>query len=812
MVPGYELLGKLGHGGMGVVYQARQEGLGRLVALKMIRDGAHAEPELLARFRREAAAVARLQHPNIVQVYEVGEHDGRPFFSMEYVAGGGLVQQLDGTPQDPSAAAHLTQTLAGAVHAAHQQGVIHRDLKPANILLTVPCEPPAGAESARGAHLNEAIPKITDFGLAKVVTDTAQSARDTHTGAILGSPSYMAPEQAQAGDVGPAADVYSLGAILYELLTGRPPFKAATPLDTVLQLLHDDPVPPRRLQPKVPRDLETICLKCLEKVPSHRYATALELADDLKRFEEGASIYARPAGTGERALKWARRRPAVAALFGVSAAAALALLAGGLWYNARLRDEVGRRTAQQQQAKAQYREAREAIRRMLARAESRDLAGVPRLQDLRRQQMEDALAFYTVVLQQQDSPELAVRFDAALAFEEAGKIGQLLGQWQTGIEHTRQAEKLLRDLSEEDSANSDYQRHLVSCLNVLGLYDQPEAHFREAVRRCENFLRSDPEAPAWIYLLADSYRCLGNMYLRQQRNDEAETYYTSMRDLGKRLVQANPEPRSRELLAESYSRLGNLGGHGPQQADAYFRQAEQEFQRLTQEQPQQAYFALELAALYNNWGNLWAEHDDPARALELFARGIARMEQALRQEPELVEARLCLKNLHGARAYLLGRQKQYGKALDDWDLVIQLEVDQAVRDFRRSERAYVLAEAGDHGRAMAEVDELAMKKGVEARTLYNAACAAAKCAAAVRSNDKLDTPKSARQADHCAVQAVELLGRVRTSSLFPASDFLKRLQTEPDFRVLQNRNDFQKLVAEVERGLFSPNLTTLEDK
>jgi WD40 repeat protein len=329
-LPGYEVLGELGRGGMGVVYRARQKGLDRVVALKMIRSGEHAGPEQRERFRREAEAVARLQHPNIVHVYEVGEHDGQPFFSLEYVDGGSLAAKLAGTPLPPREAARLVETLSRAVDHAHQRGVLHRDLKPANVLLAF------SGRSESGAGLNEAAPKVTDFGLAKRLdADVGQ----TQSGAILGTPSYMAPEQAagRGKDVGPAADVYALGAILYECLTGRPPFRAATPMDTLVQVLSEEAVSVRRLQPQVPRDLETVCLKCLAKPAHRRYTSAAELADDLQRFRRGEPVRARPTPAWERAVKWARRRPALAALAGVSTLAAAVLLVVGLGYDARLR-------------------------------------------------------------------------------------------------------------------------------------------------------------------------------------------------------------------------------------------------------------------------------------------------------------------------------------------------------------------------------------------------------------------------------------------------------------------------------------------
>jgi WD40 repeat protein len=359
-LPGYEIDGELGRGGMGVVYKARQLALNRLVALKMVLPGGEARADDLARFRAEALAVARLQHPNIVQVYEVGEYRGRPFFSMEYVDGGSLAPRVRGTPLPPRAAAALVETIARAVHHAHERGVIHRDLKPANVLLAGPVTTRCQRVGDDATHTQGACgyePKITDFGLAKRLDADALR---TRTGAVLGTPSYMAPEQARGQNraVSPATDVYALGAILYELLTGRPPFKGATPVDTVLQLLDTEPIPPRRLQPDCPSGLETVCLKCLNKEPRQRYASALALADDLRRFLAGEAVAARPLGGPARALLWCRRNRLTAALL---AGVVLSLLLGtaGSSYFAvqagRRAREAEARTRQVEQEKANVR-------------------------------------------------------------------------------------------------------------------------------------------------------------------------------------------------------------------------------------------------------------------------------------------------------------------------------------------------------------------------------------------------------------------------------------------------------------------------
>jgi serine/threonine protein kinase/WD40 repeat protein len=313
-LPGYEVLGELGRGGMGVVYLARQLNLGRVVALKRILTRHHATPAQLARFRNEARAVAQIRHPNIVQVHEVGEHDGLPYITFEYIRGGSLDRRLTGTPLSPETAARLVELLSRAVHAAHERGVVHRDLKPGNILL-----------DDDGTHAQGlGIPKVTDFGLAKLLnTDSNLTMIDS----VMGSPSYMAPEQAEGKvrEVGPPADVYAMGAILYELLTGRPPFRGASVLETLQQVKASEPAPPSRLVPGLDRDIETIALKCLEKEPSRRFATAAALADDLDHYCRDEPIAARPVGRGERAWRWCRRNPVVA---GLCAAVTASLLLG----------------------------------------------------------------------------------------------------------------------------------------------------------------------------------------------------------------------------------------------------------------------------------------------------------------------------------------------------------------------------------------------------------------------------------------------------------------------------------------------------
>jgi hypothetical protein len=322
-IPGYEVLGVLGRGAMGVVYRARQVGLDRLVALKTILAGEAAGPEERSRFRQEAEAVARLHHPNIVQIYDLGEHDGQPYFALEHVAGGTLAERLAGRPQPPREAARLTEALA--IHHAHEKGIVHRDLKPSNVLLQRTNDERTDDQDL-GTGSSFGTPKITDFGLVKRLHGGADL---TQTGHIVGTLGYMAPEQAagRSKEVGPAADVYALGAILYECLTGRAVFQGDGDLEVLQQIVNAEPAPPSRLRPELPRDLEVICLHCLRKQPNQRYASALALAEDLRRFQAGRPVLARPPGRAVRLWRRLRRSPVLAGGLALALAALLLVVA-----------------------------------------------------------------------------------------------------------------------------------------------------------------------------------------------------------------------------------------------------------------------------------------------------------------------------------------------------------------------------------------------------------------------------------------------------------------------------------------------------
>jgi peroxiredoxin/tetratricopeptide (TPR) repeat protein len=532
-IPGYELVAELGRGGMGVVYHARQTRLNREVALKMILAGEFAAADVRLRFLAEAEVVAKLQHPNIVQLYEFNVFNGVPYFSLEYVGGGALDKKLAKQPLPPGEAAALIETLARAIHYAHERGVVHRDLKPGNILLqNCPASSVSEAGSSSGAHPSHRslhggssfgtlscvvrgtpfVPKVTDFGLAKC---GAEGTGLTVTGAVMGTPSYMAPEQAggRSRDVGPAADTYSLGAILYECLTGRPPFQSATPFDTVMQVVHEEPVPPKRLQSKVDRDLETICLKCLQKEAGKRYATTLELADDLARYLNGEAIRARPVGPIERTIRWARRRPAAAALIAVLVVAATVIGVGGWVTSAQLGAALKDAREQREQAVANAAEA-ERLRR--AAEGNADEAA-------RQQKVAEQNAAEANKQRQAVAGNLTKRFETVddILFNMDGRLANMSGGGPA---------MLRREFLDEIRKFSD------------------------------RLLKDSPDDPQVIRQSARVYRSIGDLSRRGDPR-EADTAYDKALRLTRRLAAISPDkPEYKNDLAQtSYSRALALG-------------------------------------------------------------------------------------------------------------------------------------------------------------------------------------------------------------------------------------------------------------
>jgi serine/threonine protein kinase len=476
---GYELLEEVGRGGMGVVYRARQTSLDRVVALKVIRLGAESSEPQRRRFEAEARAIARLHHPNIIQIYEVGASDGEPFLSLEFVDGESLARALGDTPWPARRAAELVKTLADAMHYAHGKGVIHRDLKPANILLQGVREAVRGQgsgvrERCDRRHLTPdprpPTPKITDFGLARLAID---GAAPSHSRTILGTPSYMAPEQAEGknAEIDARTDVYGLGAILYELLAGRAPFRAATPLETLRQAVGSEPARPTLLNPAVPRDLETLCLKCLEKEPARRYASAEALADDLSRFLEGRPVAARPVSGAERLRRWARRNPLPA---GLAALLALTVTIGlatgfGLWWSAKW--HARREAAARREAEENYRSCRELLGEYVSvTRDGRNQS--PEALQAQRQALAKARDFCEG-LRRRRPDDAGLRRDLAGIGTALAMLDLQDGRLSEAHEAAEAARRLWQQLSEEVPGDAHCRDGLASSLHSLGLvYDR----------------------------------------------------------------------------------------------------------------------------------------------------------------------------------------------------------------------------------------------------------------------------------------------------------------------------------------------------
>jgi tetratricopeptide (TPR) repeat protein/tRNA A-37 threonylcarbamoyl transferase component Bud32 len=619
-VPGYTLLGLLGRGGMGVVYQARQEKLHRLVALKMLLSGDHAGPGDLARFRREAEAVARLQHPNIVQVFDVGEHQGRPYLALELVAGGSLAQCLAGTPQMPRAAAELVQTLARAMQHAHEQGIVHRDLKPANVLLAMGgIGPPAEEDTKLQAAPT---PKITDFGLAKWLdAETSQS----HSGAVVGTPSYMAPEQAanRPGQVGPAADVYALGAILYECLTGRPPFRGATLLETLEQVRSQDPVPARLLQPKVSRDLDTICLKCLEKEARKRYASARELAEDLRRFLAGEPIKARPVGAWGQAVKWARRRPAAAALIAVSMVGGAALLATLLLSNISIAREKAQADSQRERAETNLELARQAVDDYITKVSQDPRLRQHDLEGLRKQLLRSALGFYHKFAEQAgDDPN--VQAERGRAYHRLGSITEQVGNHAEAISLYEQAAGIFDQLAHDHPDVADYRRELAAALSDVGnlhlragQHERAEAEFHQGLDLRRGLAEGSSGDADRQADLAASHVNLGAVYRKTGRPGDAETAFSAAASLLETLVRDYPKhARYQAELASCLNHLGLLhqvqGRLGP--AETALERTRDLRRQLAVVQPADPERQAALAQVLENLAILYRTTGRPAAA------------------------------------------------------------------------------------------------------------------------------------------------------------------------------------------------------
>jgi serine/threonine-protein kinase len=689
-VPGYEIVEVLGRGGMGVVYKARQIALDRFVALKMIRAPGSADAEERGRFHTEALAVARLTHPNIVQVYEVGEHDGVPFLALEFVDGGSLAQQLARGPLPAAVAACLTEALARAVQHAHEQGIIHRDLKPANVLLALPSTFSRGSENREALarfsepRLNEdsIVPKITDFGLAKRL-DIDQ--KQTQSGAILGTPSYMAPEQAagKVHDIGPATDVYALGAVLYEMLTGKPPFQAPSTYETLQQVMADEPVSVRRLQPKVPRDLETICHKCLHKEPRRRYTSARELADDLQRYLAGEPIRARPVTLVEGLWKWARRRPTQAASTGLAGLLLLVLLAGVSLF-AWQADQ--RRQLAEEHARAEEHLREEAERNLtLARKAVDDCFNVardnalfqrPRMEQPKKLLLEKTLPFYRQFRSRRPG-DRGLQREEAIQWFRVAYIEHVLGHFPEALAAYQRGTDLSDQLFRAAPHVPEYQKDLAAAHGNLGNLLFAWGRWQQALveqQRSGDLLRklveAHPNVPEYQNNLAVVHNNLGNLLSTLGESEQALKEYRQACDLRIRLIRAHPRvPEYRNDLAGSQNNLAKLlAATGKrQEATKEFLRARSLLSQLVKSHPRVPGYQSSLAIIHNNLARLLVGLGQDKQALTEYTQARSLQVALVRTHPDLPDYQNELASTHTNLASLLESLGKRDEALKEFE-------------------------------------------------------------------------------------------------------------------------------------------------
>jgi serine/threonine-protein kinase len=827
-IGGYDILGSLGRGAMGVVYKARQRALKRLVALKMISAGAHASDRERTRFRAEAEAAARLTHPNIVQVHEVGEHEGRPFFSLEFVDGGSLARKIDGTPQPPGYAAEIVRVLAGAMEYAHQHSVIHRDLKPANILLAA-----------------DGTPKIADFGLAKSLEDESVH---TQTGTIMGTPSYMSPEQAGGvtHEIGPPADVYALGAILYDLLTGRPPFRGTSLWETVDQVKTQEPVPPRQLQPGVPLDLETICLKCLEKDPSRRYTSAAGLAEDLRRFLASEPIFARPLSSPERAWRWCRRNPWLAGLSSAAVllVAAWAITSTFLYFVIRAEKEETERHRQiatknetvaiekeglarqrEEEANQQRKRAEkhaDAIREQFVHNITRVHALMERLTTrlqpkagqavspetaaLRKEFLE--LTRATMVDMSRDFGKAGVSpFGILLVCQRMGDLMRRLGladearqQYQLGVDAGR---LVVKAQPNNDRARGNLGFMLgklgESVLDSSGEVTRAAEYFREALETNAGVLTNLLAKPAGAQDKKTIAETWGNQLRYHRQLSECAELMWDPADVRRCLMtalafwsernQAEPkDARATSYLAQTNSLLGDACSWcgDTQSSEKHHQAAVRLCEALLKDSPGHAGFLADLALVSLGYGDMLLRRGQPGKAEKLYRQSLERAEAADRKDPGAVWIQFslaqCFERL-GSLLLLDGKEPEaaepFARSLKQW---------QDVASKRPGNLPYqvglcaALARCGKYPAARQQAESLLQR----ARNRPEVIIGAARCFA-LSANDPTT------QKGPLLARTMELLRQAARQGFRNA----RALKAERDWRVIAENPGFVQFVAQL---------------
>ncbi|MFI5454954.1 MAG: protein kinase [Isosphaerales bacterium] len=791
---GYELLGEGSRGGAGVVYKARQRRLNRLVAVKTIGVGRQVTPTDLQRFRNEAETLGGLSHPHTVPVYEVAEHDGRLFLFMPYLEGGNLADDLGSYRDDPRAAAQLVATVARAVHYAHRHGFLHRDLKPSNILRDRAGEP-----------------HVSDFGLARRLDADSDL---TLSGAIVGTPSFMAPEQAQGRRGAPttSTDVYGLGAVLYALLTGRPPFRGETPLDTIEMVRSTAPTRPRMLNPRVDRDLETICLKCLEKEPKARYGSAEALAEDLDRWLGGEPIEARSVGSLVRGWRWARRNPVVAGLLGLVGMLLVAGIVGLIVSNAAISRKNTEIVRQRNRAK-------QVVDDMYTQVAERLLLNVPGMEPVRRELLIKALRYYEEEAAQGNGSDAAARTEMANASFRVGRIHHLLSEIDLEVPAFLRAISLLEQLAKDFPNEPNHRLLLARSLNELGIAywtkgrgpEAAEAYLR-GLDTAEQAAAAFPERPEFREVMAKNLHNLAVVQHEAGRLAEAETNYRGAIRLREKLAAELPAHSAyRHELALGLGAFAKLLGDLPppesEEAGQAFQQALDIEEKLVAEFPSNAGYRASAADLRNNLGGFLTTRCRHAEAEAVLRQALLDREKLAAQNPNLPENLARLGVAVQSLAESLRDQGKYGEASDLAKRAItyhQTALNASPKHpmylaWLRSGYmllAETLLSLGDSEKA-SEAAEAAIRVLPDAwDSFYFLACAYARCVPRLEKHPTLNDAQRRALALSVGDRAVGFL-RVAIEKNYRLTGKLP--QDDPELQSLRSFESFQRLIKELDR-------------
>lgn len=787
--PRYELIEEIGRGGLGVVYKARQAGLERLLAWKVLISGNRASVAELARFRREAQALAQLDHPQIVKVHDFGEQDGTMFLAMELVEGPSLAKWLERGPVEPAQASVWLRDLARAIAYAHQRSIFHRDLKPQNVLLAS-ANP---AESGPGW-----IPKIVDFGLAKFETE---SLFQTQTGETLGTPAYLAPEMVgveRKNQSSSAIDVYGLGAILYHCLTGRPPFIGSSQLEILTAVVADDPPAIQTLRHSVPRDLAVICHRCLRKQPAQRFGTADALAEDLERYLSGIPIVSRPISRIERAVRWCRRNPYKAIAVSLSCLGLLAVPAAAIYHNSQLHRE-------KMIAQTRYESTRDTLWKMLNVFDPDRHGAIPQAVELSAKQTEEALTLFAELAEA--DPSAQSQLDLAKAKILAGSLAVVLGKWDDAETHLTQAIDLCERLQGDSKDSRDALESLAAGLNKLALVRPQTEDSHKAIDFLERALtihrqlaEDSPEDPTARGRIAWSLMNLGAAQQIQGNLADAVSIYQETIPIWDGLARESFNAgESQQAAAGCRINLATiqLKLNQSQDAEVNFRVALEILEKLWSTSPHNHSIVEDLTSGLLNYSNCLQTNGRTDEAIEACARSRTLLLEAIEREPNRNLLRQNLFLVTANRANLLGSSNRAAEAELAWKQAIEIAPDDPIKTYCQQMRLGCLADIGDVETAQKELASMDETKMAANEKFLQAVCWAKLAKACLNPVNPNAQPNVLDHGNHAASRAWTLLEGLSASDELKDTERREHLRTSDDWsavRHARSRQAFDQLI------------------